>query len=419
MMADSRILVAVREHPQDEGAGAEQLVKIREAIESAGFGTRWAVSAADAEAVLRTEAGLAAALVAWDLPPGPGADSEPGGAAVLRRIGRRFQDLPVFLVMTDEDMRNLPLWVSESVVGYVWPLEDTPAFIAGRITTAARAYREAVLPPFFRALRRFDDAHEYSWHTPAHSGGVAFLKSPVGRAFHDYFGERLLRSDLSISVGELGSLFEHTGPIGEAEHNAARVFGSDHTYFVCTATHCNGWSPLQRHARRDRAVDVLPQVVCRPRRLGAGRCTDPHPQRLRPRRATAPAETEAGSVTARIAANPLAGDALPSGAQYAVFTNSTTTASVTTQWRRPARSPPARPGCTSTRRGSPTPASIRSTPAATACRWARTPSPAPNVPPSSRPSPPTSCWPRCRRAPWCTSGRRPGPRSNTTGSTRR
>ncbi|MGO4430757.1 arginine decarboxylase, partial [Streptomyces sp. MCAF7] len=73
---------------------------------------------------------------------------------------------------------------------------------------------------------------EYSWHTPAHSGGVAFLKSPAGRAFHDYFGERLLRSDLSISVEELGSLFEHTGPIGEAERNAARVFGSDLTYFV-------------------------------------------------------------------------------------------------------------------------------------------------------------------------------------------
>ena len=161
-MADSRVLVAVREHPQDGGADAEQMGRIGEAIESAGFGVRWAVGAADAEAVVRTEAGLAAALVAWDLPPGRDDDGRPGGAAVLRRIGRRHQDLPVFLVMAEgEGLQDLPLWVSETVVGYVWPLEDTPAFIAGRVTAAARAYREAGLPPVFRALRRFDDAHEY------------------------------------------------------------------------------------------------------------------------------------------------------------------------------------------------------------------------------------------------------------------
>ncbi|WP_308460881.1 hypothetical protein [Streptomyces finlayi] len=80
--------------------------------------------------------------------------------------------------------------------------------------------------------RRRPRAHEYSWHTPAHAGGVAFLKSAAARAFFDYYGERLFRSDLSISVGELGSLFEHSGPIGEAERNAVRVFGADRTYFV-------------------------------------------------------------------------------------------------------------------------------------------------------------------------------------------
>jgi arginine/lysine/ornithine decarboxylase len=31
------------------------------------------------------------------------------------------------------------------------------------------------------------------------------------------FGEHLLRSDLSISVGGLGSLLDHAGPIGEHE----------------------------------------------------------------------------------------------------------------------------------------------------------------------------------------------------------
>ncbi|WP_225811642.1 Orn/Lys/Arg decarboxylase N-terminal domain-containing protein [Streptomyces spinosus] len=344
-MADSRILVAVPQHPRAEGAGAEQLRKIRDAVEADGFEVRWAVSAEDAEAVLRTEAGLAAAVIAWDLPgdgarrhgDGPGAvlapadgtpGGGPGGAAVLRRIGRRFRDLPVFLVMAEEGVRELPLWVSETVVGYVWPLEDTPGFIAGRITSAARAYREDVLPPFFRALRRFDDAHEYSWHTPAHSGGVAFLKSPAGRAFHDYFGERLLRSDLSISVEELGSLFEHTGPIGEAERNAARVFGADLSYFVLHGdSTCNR---LVGHFSVTRDELALVDRNCHKSVLHGLVVSGARPVYLVPTRngyglagPLPPAELAADSIAARIAAHPLAEGAVSREAQYAVFTNST------------------------------------------------------------------------------------------------
>ncbi|MFF9085096.1 Orn/Lys/Arg decarboxylase N-terminal domain-containing protein [Streptomyces sp. NPDC014991] len=360
-MSDNKILVAVPEHPRAEGAAAEQLRKIRDAVEAAGFGVRWAVTAEDADAVLRTEAGLAAALVAWDLPvagagarisgDGPGAalappapldgaprgstdgtagstDGATGGAAVLRRIGRRFRDLPVFLVMADEGLQDLPLWVSETVVGYVWPLEDTPGFIAGRITTAARAYREDVLPPFFRALRRFDDAHEYSWHTPAHSGGVAFLKSPAGRAFHDYFGERLLRSDLSISVEQLGSLFEHTGPIGDAERNAARVFGSELTYFVLHGdSTCNR---LVGHFSVTRDELALVDRNCHKSVLQGLVVSGARPVYLIPTRngyglagPLPPAELAADSVAARIAAHPLAEGAVSRDAQYAVFTNST------------------------------------------------------------------------------------------------
>ncbi|MEU1023539.1 Orn/Lys/Arg decarboxylase N-terminal domain-containing protein, partial [Streptomyces sp. NPDC005904] len=259
---------------------------------------------------------------------GLGGDGATGGAEVLRRIGRRFTGLPVFLVMADEGLRELPLWVSQTVVGYVWPLEDTPGFVAGRIATAARAYREALLPPFFKAMRHFDDAHEYSWHTPAHSGGVAFLKSPVGRAFHDYFGERLLRSDLSISVEELGSLFEHTGPIGEAERNAARVFGSDLTYFVLHGdSTCNR---LVGHFSVTRDEVALVDRNCHKSVLHGLVVSGARPVFLIPTRngyglagPLPPAEIAAGSVAARIATNPLTRDLRTPDCQYAVFTNST------------------------------------------------------------------------------------------------
>ena len=93
-----------------------------------------------------------------------------------------------------------------------------------------------MLPPLAAALMKFSQEYEYSWHTPGHTGGTAFLKSPVGRIFFDYFGENLLRSDLSISVGSLGSLLDHTGPIGEHEKYAARVFGAHRTYCVTNGT---------------------------------------------------------------------------------------------------------------------------------------------------------------------------------------
>jgi arginine/lysine/ornithine decarboxylase len=77
---------------------------------------------------------------------------------------------------------------------------------------------------------------EYSWHTPGHQGGTAFLKSPVGRIFFDYFGENVLRSDLSISVGSLGSLLDHSGPMGAHERYCARVFGAHRSYSVTNGT---------------------------------------------------------------------------------------------------------------------------------------------------------------------------------------
>ncbi len=58
----------------------------------------------------------------------------------------------------------------------------------------------------------------------------------MGRIFFDYFGENLLRSDLSVSVGSLGSLLDHTGPMGEHERYAARVFGAHRTYCVTNGT---------------------------------------------------------------------------------------------------------------------------------------------------------------------------------------
>ncbi|MEW1914771.1 Orn/Lys/Arg decarboxylase N-terminal domain-containing protein [Kitasatospora sp. NPDC085895] len=342
-MANGTVLLALQSDPIGGGVGAEQVRRIGKELENRGLELRQAADARDARAMLQIEAGLAAAVVAWDLPhptgaptheaaPDAGGAAMPtGGAEVLECIGRRFKDLPVFLLMSDgsdHDLEHLPLWVAETVVGYIWPLEDTPAFIAGRVAAAAEAYRRDVLPPFFRALRRFDDAHEYSWHTPAHSGGVAFLKSAAGRAFFDYYGERLFRTDLSISVGELGSLYEHSGPIGEAERNAARVFGAERTYFVLHGdSTCNR---MVGHYSVTADEVALVDRNCHKSVLHGLVLSGARPVYLVPTRngyglagPLPPAAITPAAVAARIAANPLASGAVSPEAQYAVVTNST------------------------------------------------------------------------------------------------
>src|SRR6185437_540183 len=85
-------------------------------------------------------------------------------------------------------------------------------------------------------LVQYADEGSYSWHCPGHSGGVAFLKSPLGQMFHQFFGENMLRADVCNAVDELGQLLDHTGPVAASERNAARIFSADHVFFVTNGT---------------------------------------------------------------------------------------------------------------------------------------------------------------------------------------
>ena len=100
----------------------------------------------------------------------------------------------------------------------------------------AQRLLDSLPPPFFRALVDYAQDGSYSWHCLGHSGGVAFLKSPVGQMFHQFFGENMLRADVCNAVEELGQLLDHTGPVAASERNAARIFNCDHLYFVTNGT---------------------------------------------------------------------------------------------------------------------------------------------------------------------------------------
>lgn len=145
-------------------------------------------------------------------------------------------NLPIFLYGERRTVEQIPTKLLSMVHGFTFLFEDTKSFIARQVLRAADEYMNNLLPPFFKALITHAAQSNYSWHTPGHGGGVAFTKSAVGRALHQFFGENTLRSDLSVSVPELGSLLDHTGPIKAAENEAARNFGADHTFFVTNGT---------------------------------------------------------------------------------------------------------------------------------------------------------------------------------------
>jgi lysine decarboxylase/arginine decarboxylase len=176
-------------------------------------------------------------MISWTL-GGTGSKHNADAKQLIHEIRQRNEDIPIFLMAepTGEAPGALTVDTIREVNEYIYIMDDTPEFIAGRIIAAANRYKESLYPPFFGALVKFSKDFEYSWHTPGHAGGTAFRKSPAGRMFYKFFGEQLFRSDLSISVGELGSLLDHSGPLGEAERYAAKVFGADMTYFVTNGT---------------------------------------------------------------------------------------------------------------------------------------------------------------------------------------
>ena len=112
----------------------------------------------------------------------------------------------------------------------VWVLQDAAEFIVGRVLAAMDRYVDGLLPPFFRALLEYNREQEYAWAVPGHQGGVAYLKTPVGRMFRDFYGENLFRTDMGIERVSLGSLLEHSGPVGDSEAYTARVFGAHRSY---------------------------------------------------------------------------------------------------------------------------------------------------------------------------------------------
>ena len=159
-----------------------------------------------------------------------------GLRAFVQEIRHKNSNIPIYIYGETRTSRHIPNDILKELHGFIHMFEDTPEFVARHIIREAKAYLDSLAPPFFRALVNYAYDGSYSWHCPGHSGGVAFLKSPIGQMFHQFFGENMLRADVCNAVEELGQLLDHTGPVAKSERNAARIYSADHCYFVTNGT---------------------------------------------------------------------------------------------------------------------------------------------------------------------------------------
>jgi arginine decarboxylase len=228
-------IAIIDEDYEGKRAAGRGMRALAEAIEKEGHRVVAGLSYADAERLVDIFNNELCWLVSVD-----GAENNPQQWQTLEKVlaakRRRNEQLPIFLFGDERTAEQVPASVLKHANAFMRLFEDSPDFLARAIARAANLYLERLPPPMFKALMDYTLHASYSWHTPGHGGGVAFRKSPVGNLFYQFFGENTLRSDISVSVGMLGSLLDHTGPIAEGERNAARIFGADATLFVVGGT---------------------------------------------------------------------------------------------------------------------------------------------------------------------------------------
>ena len=233
-------IVIIDEDFRSENTSGLGIRALAQAIETEGFEVLGVTSYGDLSQFAQQQSRASAFILSIDdeeFTPGP--DLDPAVLNLrnfIEEVRRKNLDVPIYVYGETKTSRHIPNDILRELHGFIHMFEDTPEFVARHILREAKSYLEGVQPPFFKALLDYAEDGSYSWHCPGHSGGVAFLKSPVGQMYHQFYGENMLRADVCNAVEELGQLLDHDGAIGASERNAARIFNADHCFFVTNGT---------------------------------------------------------------------------------------------------------------------------------------------------------------------------------------
>ena len=234
-------IVIIDEDYRSENTSGLGIRALADAIQKEGFEVLGATGYGDLSQFAQQQSRASAFILSIDDEEfTTGSDLEDPVVLGLRKFIEEIRiknaDIPIYIYGETRTSQHLPNDILRELHGFIHMFEDTPEFVARHIIREAKSYLDGLAPPFFKALMDYAQDGSYSWHCPGHSGGVAFLKSPVGQMFHQFFGENMLRADVCNAVEELGQLLDHTGPVAASEKNAARIFNADHCFFVTNGT---------------------------------------------------------------------------------------------------------------------------------------------------------------------------------------
>ena len=309
------------------GTAARRVRALAEELGTRNVAVTESTSYEDGLATVVSDSSIHCILLNWTQ---SGEDFNASGDAtkLLRTVRNRNAKIPIFLMASRAIGGSVTVEVMSLADEFIWILEDTPSFISGRVQGAIDRYANALLPPYFAALMRYDREKEYSWAAPGHQGGIAFLKSPVGRVFFDFYGENTFRTDMGIERGALGSLLGHSGPVGESERYAARVFGATRSYTVTNGTSASNRT-IMTACVGDNEIALCDRNCHKSIEQGLA-ITGGIPVFLRPTRnrygiigLIPPQGLEPDTIAKAIEANPLAKAAGGKRPVYSVVTNST------------------------------------------------------------------------------------------------
>jgi ornithine decarboxylase len=155
--------------------------------------------------------------------------------AVVKTREERGLRMPVFLVSARDKGTLMAPYLS-ALDGVVIADIESRDFYKKRLLASVQTYFDSLLTPFFGTLMQYDYEANQSWACPGHQGGQMFMRHPAGRLFFEQMGEAVFRDDICNAMVSLGDLLIHEGPALDAQQSAAKVFGSDRTYFVLNGT---------------------------------------------------------------------------------------------------------------------------------------------------------------------------------------
>lgn len=151
-------LVLIGKHVRAETSTGESARALANAIEQAGVAVQWLDSYDDLSALSQHQNRACSFVITLS-------DAELSGDGVgeliaslcqfVATVRKRNNDIPIFLFGQTRTSQHLPKEILKEMHGFIHMHEDTPDFVSRYILREARAYVEALTPPFFRSLLNY------------------------------------------------------------------------------------------------------------------------------------------------------------------------------------------------------------------------------------------------------------------------